>query len=218
MRRGRDVVYFGAGQGARVMTALDGPSSPSNAGMRQKTHVPSGCDENERLRRHNSSTYHRGMSSSLFLVSISFSSQRGSRLILLGALSSTGPVRWAMGAVGAFHIFPARLVGELRSIHLPEEPAEGFSIFGGLAPVAVPVEGETPLYRLESPHVMDEHPARFRTRRVEWSDPVGKGVAAGANDISCAVRHDGNDSRLGAARLNRRRGSSCKCPSRCACE
>ena len=84
MRRGRDVVYFGAGQGVRATTALYGPSSPSNAGMRQKTHVPAGCDENERLLRQNSSIYHQGMSSSFFLVSISFSSQRGSRLILLG--------------------------------------------------------------------------------------------------------------------------------------
>ncbi|MCK4276053.1 MAG: hypothetical protein KAX78_06045, partial [Phycisphaerae bacterium] len=32
-------------------TGLDGPSSPPNEGVWDKTHVPSGCDANERLRR-----------------------------------------------------------------------------------------------------------------------------------------------------------------------
>ena len=52
----------------------------------QKTRVPSGCDKNERLRRQDSSPYHKGMASSSFLASISFLSQRGSREVLLECL------------------------------------------------------------------------------------------------------------------------------------
>jgi len=88
MTRGRDTVDCGAGQGARATTAQKaGRRARATPACDTRCGVPSGCDENGRLPRQDSSPHHlSGAASSPFLAFNPFWSQRGSRGILIGTL------------------------------------------------------------------------------------------------------------------------------------